>query len=155
MAGSRSRTVLVLVAAGVVAAIGVALLVVGMGAVRSASDARERADALDRDRRSVVARTRAVETEADAPISRTERVTSSVSDILEAGDSVAEKSAATSSVLEQAVILANDGNLGAAREIYAGEAATSVRELNDELAKARAALAAAQQAVAELNGPMP
>ena len=82
-------------------------------------------------------------------------MTSSVSDILEAGDVVIEKSAATSAVLARAVGLANDGNLGAARGLYSGEAASSVRELNDELAKARAALATAQQAVAELTGPTP
>jgi len=147
--------VLVLVAAGVVAGIGIALLVVGMLAFGTAADARDRADALDRGRRAVVARTRVAEAEADAPIGRTEKVTSSVADILEAGDSVAEKSAATSSILERAVILANEGNLGAARGLYSGEAAASVRELNDELAKARAALAAAQLAVAELTGPTP
>jgi hypothetical protein len=146
---------LVLVAAGVAAAIGVALIASGLFAFGDASDARDRADALQRERRVIVARTHIAERDADAPIGRTEKVTSSMSDILEASDAVAEKSAGTSDVLGRAVDLANGGNPGAARGLYSGEAATSVRELNAELAKTQAALAVAQQAVAELVGPTP
>jgi hypothetical protein len=53
------------------------------------------------------------------------------------------------------VDLANDGNLGAARRLYSGEAATTVQQLNDELAAARATQATAQQAVAELTALSP
>jgi hypothetical protein len=154
-AGSHSRTVLVLLAAGVVAAVGVALLVAGLLAFGAASDTRDRADALQRDRADIVERTRVAERGADEPIGRTEKVTTSVSDTLEAGDTVVEKSAAASAVLQRAVALANDGDLGAARGLYSGEAAVSVRELNEQLAKARAALATAQQAVADLTAPTP
>lgn len=146
---------MLLVAAGVIAGVGVVLFIAGVQAFGNASDARSRADASDRARESVVKRTRVADRDADAPIGRTEKVASSVSDILDAGDTVIEKSAAASAVLQRAVELANNGNLDAARGLYSGEAADSVRELNDELAKARAALATAQQAVAELTAPAP
>ncbi len=144
-----------LVATGVVVAVGVMLLIAGVLAYGAASDTGDKADALARDRAGIVSRTRVAEQGADEPIDRTEKVTTSVSDIIEAGDTMVAKSAATSAVLQRAVALANDGNLEAARNLYSGEALTSIRDLNDQLAKARAALATAQQAVAELTGPTP
>jgi hypothetical protein len=58
-------------------------------------------------------------------------------------------------VLSRAVGLANRGNLAAARDLYRGEAATAVQDVQAQLARARAAQAAAQHAVDDLVGTPP
>lgn len=153
-AGARAGKVVGAIAA-VVAIIGVALLVLGVMRFGDASETRDRATTLRRHRHAAVARTATIERGSDSPIDQAETVASSVSDIVDAGDTVITQSDATSDVLGRAVDLANKGNLSAAQNLFAGEAATSVRELEAELAKARAALAAAQRAVAELTSPSP
>jgi hypothetical protein len=153
-AGTRAGAILWIVAA-VVAIAGAVLLVVGLGKLSDASSTRDDAARLRREARAATVRTERIERGADSPITQAEAVASSVSAIVDAGDTVVQQSASTSDVLGRAVDLANDGNLSAARNLYGGEAATSVRDLEAELARARAALAAAQQAVAELVGPNP
>ena len=153
-AGNPVSRVLWAVAA-VLAVAGITLLVTGMARFGDATNTRDRADRARRDAVGAAARTEAIERGANSPISQAETVASSVSDIVEAGDTLITHSASTSDVLSRAVGLANDGNVDAARGIYRGEAAASVRGLEAELATARAALATAQQAVAELVGPPP
>jgi hypothetical protein len=151
--GRRSRVgtvvgALLLVA---VAAVGVALL---MGGFRSLSDAdttRARVDELRRERRALIERTEAAEQVTDAPIGGAERVANSVASVVEATDAVIVESGATNQLLSQAVRQANAGNRAAANRIYDGEAAASVRRLQEALARADSALAAAQQAATDLD----
>ncbi|MGZ4689675.1 MAG: hypothetical protein ACXVKA_00490 [Acidimicrobiia bacterium] len=154
-AGAPLRNALTWVAAGLGAIIGVALLIIGVSAFADASDTRARADEQRRERPALVAETRAEEREGDAPIGRAEKVTTAVSASVEAADSVGSKSQETTDLLSRAVRIANDGNLNGARDLYAGEGATSVRQLDDELARAQAAIAAARQAVADLHERAP
>ena len=100
-------------------------------------------------------RTRDAAVATDAPIGKAEKVATSVSEMMEVGDAVIDKSDAAGDLLDRAVDLANDGNLGAARRLYSGDAATSVQQVSDELAKARATQTTAQQAVAELTALTP
>jgi hypothetical protein len=153
-AGTRTGLML-LVAAAVVAVAGAVLLVVGLLGLSEASDTRDRAAAAHRAATADARRTEGIERGSDSPITKAETVASSVSDIVDAGDEVIGKSAATSDVLSRAVGLANDGDVNAARNLYRGEASTAVQQLQAELARARAAQAAAQQAVDDLLGTQP
>jgi hypothetical protein len=153
-AGTRTGLMLLVVAA-VVAVAGVVLLAVGLLGLSEASDNRDRAAAAHRAATADAARTERIERGSDSPITKAETVASSVSDIVDAGDEVIGKSAATSDVLSRAVGLANGGNVQAARSLYRGEGATAVQQLQAELARARAAQAAAQQAVDDLLGTQP
>jgi hypothetical protein len=153
-AGTRAGTMLLVVAA-VVAVGGVVLLVVGLLGIRDADDTRDRATAVRLDARTTTARTQQIEGGSDSPITKAETVATSVADIVDAGDTVIERSQAASDVLGRAVDLANDGNISAARGLYGGEAVGSVQQAQAELARAQAAQAAAQQAVDALLGAQP
>jgi hypothetical protein len=153
-AGTRTGTMLVVVAA-VVAVAGVALLVVGLLGASRASDTRDRAASVRHRALATTVRTRDVERGSDSPITKAETVASSVSDIVDAGDTVIRKAQSTTDVLSRAVDLANGGNLGAARNVYRGEGATAVQDVQAELARARTAQAAAQEAVDDLLGTHP
>lgn len=141
---------IVLAAAG-----GIALLIVGLVAFGRADDARAQVTRLDRDRRSLEVRTATAERDVDAPINDAERVAKSVTTIVEASDTVLTQSTETNGLLDQAVRLANNGRRGAANEILTGEAAASVRRLNDTLTQAQAALTAAQLAAIKLDTGTP
>ena len=91
----------------------------------------------------------------DAPINDAERVAKSVTTIVEASDTVLTQSTETNGLLDQAVRLANNGRRGAANELLTGEAAASVRRLNDTLTQAQAALAAAQRSAIDLDAGTP
>src|SRR4051794_15748100 len=153
-AGSRTGTMLLVVAA-VVAVAGAVLLVVGVVGATHASETRSRAADLRREATATAARTRSVERGSNSPITKAETVASSVSDIVDAGDTVIGKARSTTDVLSRAVDLANRGDVGAARNVYRGEAATAVQDVQAELERARAAQAAAQQAVDDLLGTHP
>jgi hypothetical protein len=153
-AGTRTGLML-FVAAAVVAVAGAVLLVVGLLGMSEASETRDRAAAVRRDGAMAAARTLRIERGSDSPITKAESVAAAVSDIVEAGDTVIGKAQSTSDVLGRAVDLANSGNIGGATNLYRGEAATAVRDVQAELAKARAAQAAAQQAVDELLETQP
>jgi hypothetical protein len=150
-AGTRAGKTLLVVAA-VVAVASAVLLVVGLLGSSHASGTRERAAAVRRQAAATAARTRRVERGSNSPITKAETVASSVSAIVDAGDSVIGKAQSTTDVLSRAVGLANRGDVGAARAVYRGEAATAVRDVQAELTRARAAQAAAQRAVDELLG---
>jgi hypothetical protein len=134
---------------------GIALLIVGLLAFGRADDARAQAAKLGQDRRALEARTATAERDVDAPINDAERVAKSVTTIVEASDTVLTQSTETNGLLDQAVRLANNGRRGAADEILSGEAAASVRRLNDTLTEAQAALAAAQLAAIDLDTGTP
>jgi hypothetical protein len=153
-AGTRAGTMLLVVAA-VVAVAGVVLLVVGLAGSRSAADTRDRAAALRLDARTAEARTHRIEGGSDSPITKAETVAVSVAEIVDAGDTVIERSEAASDVLGRAVDLANNGNVTASRNLYRGEGTTSVQQAQAELARAQAAQAAAQQAVDALLAMQP
>jgi hypothetical protein len=153
-AGTRTGLML-FVAAAVVAVAGAVLLVVGLLGLGEAADTRDRATAVRRDAATAAAHTLRIERGSDSPITKAESVAAAVSDIVEAGDTVIGKAQSTSDVLGRAVDLANSGNIGAATNLYRGEAATAVRDVQAELARARAAQAAAQQAVDELLETQP
>jgi hypothetical protein len=140
--------VVLILAAG---AAGVALLLDGKAAADRAEASRDRAADLERQRRALIARTGAAESITDAPISRAERVANSVGTVVEATDAVIVESGATNQHLSTAVRLANAGDRAGADRIYGGEAAASVRRLQEALTRADAALRAAQQASAELD----
>jgi hypothetical protein len=133
----------------------VALLIVGVLAFGQADDARETTADLRRTRAVLETQTAAAEQAADAPIGGAERVANSVATIVEVSGTVILESATTNRLLGEAVGLANRGNRAAGNRIYEGEAAASVRRLNEDLARARASLAAAQQAANELNAGAP
>jgi hypothetical protein len=153
-AGTRAGTMLLVVAA-VVAVAGVVLLVVGLLGIRDAADTRDRATAVRLDARTTAARTQRIEGGSDSPITKAETVATSVADIVDAGDTVIERSQAASDVLGRAVDLANGGNIAGARGVYGGEAVGSVQQAQTELARAQAAQAAAQQAADALLGGQP
>jgi hypothetical protein len=129
---------------------GVALLVVGMVAFGRADDTRAQTAKLRTQRRTLEARTARAERDVDAPINDAERVAKSVTTIVEASASVITQSTETNDVLDRAVGLANSGRRAESSQLLAGEGASSVQQLNDTLARAQAALAAAQQAAANL-----
>jgi hypothetical protein len=153
----RGRSTRLLVVAFIVIAViaGLVLLVAGSRASDRASTTRDRVAVLRRERRALVARTAAAERDVDSPIGDAERVAKSVTTIVSASDTVIKESAATNQVLSQAVRLANRGRRDAANQIYEGQAADSVRSLQAALARAEAALAAAQQSTAALSAEKP
>lgn len=153
-AGTRAG-VIVVIAAAVIAIAGVTLLVVGLLGAQSASDTRDRATRVRREAATAAARTHELELGSSSPITKAETVASSVADIVDAGDTVVDKSQSTAEVLSRAVDLANTGRVDAARSVYRGEGATAVQDLQAQLAKARAAQAAAQHAVDDLLGTRP
>ena len=153
-AGTRTGLML-FVAAAVVAVAGGVLLLVGLLGLSEASETRDRATAVRREAAVATGRTVRIERGSDSPITEAESVAVAVSDIVEAGDTVIGKAQSTSDVLGRAVDLANSGNIGAATNLYRGEAATAVQDVQAELANARAAQAAAQQAVDELLETQP
>jgi hypothetical protein len=150
-AGTRTGTALLLVAA-VVAVAGAVLLVVGLLGTSHASETRDRAARLRRQAAGIAVHTRRIERGSDSPITKAETVATSVSEIVDAGDTVIGKAQSTTGVLSRAVDLANRGDVSAARGVYRGAAATAVQEVQAELARARAAQAAAQRAVDDLLG---
>jgi hypothetical protein len=149
--GTRTGTALLVVAA-VVAVAGAVLLVVGLLGTSHASETRGRAADLRRRAAGIAVHTRRVERGSDSPITKAETVVSSVSEIVDAGDTVIGKAQSTTDVLSRAVGLANRGDVSAAKGVYRGEAASAVQEVQAELARARAARAAAQRAVDDLLG---
>jgi hypothetical protein len=147
----RWPAVLAAVLVVAVAALGVALLLQGRESFDRASESRDRADAYRRHRRTLIARTEQAEQVTDAPISGAERVANSVGTVVEATDAVIIESGATNQLLSDAVQRANAGDRGGADRIYDGEAAASVRRLQESLTRAQAALRAAEQAAADLD----
>jgi hypothetical protein len=148
-AGTRTGTMLLVVAA-VVAVAGAVLLVVGLLGTSRANETRDRAADARHEATATAVRTRRIERGSDSPITKAETVASSVSDIVDAGDTVIGKAQSTTDILTRAVDLANRGDVSAARNVYRGEAATAVQDVQAELVRARAAQAAAQQAVDDL-----
>jgi hypothetical protein len=141
----RGRVAVVAALILLVAAVGIALLVVGLQDLGRADDARDRAAQLRRQRAALVARTDAAEKVTDEPIGGAERVANSVASVVEASDGVIVESAATNQLLSQAVRLANSGRRDEANSLYDGDAAASVRRLEAALARAQTAHDAAQQ----------
>jgi hypothetical protein len=150
-APGRARAVTIAVLLLVVAGAGIALLVLGLQDLEQAEDARASAERVRQHRAALVVRTRAAEDVTDAPISGAERVANSVGSVVEATDGVIVESGAANQLLSEAVRLANSGRREEASDLYEGEAAASVRRLEEALARAQAALTAAQQSSAALD----
>jgi hypothetical protein len=148
---SRAGTIVAALLLVAVAAVGIALLVGGLRSLSDADTTRARVDELRRERRALIQRTEAAEQVTDAPIGGAERVANSVASVVEATDAVILESGDTNQLLSQAVRQANAGNRSAANRIYEGEAAASVRRLQEALARADAALTTAQQAASDLD----
>jgi hypothetical protein len=149
--GRRVGTTVAALLLVAVAAVGVALLVGGLRSLSDADKTRARVAELRRERHELIQRTGAAEAVTDAPIGGAERVANSVASVVEATDAVILESGDTNQLLSQAVRQANAGDRTAANRIYDGEAAESVRRLQEALARADSALAAAQQAAADLE----
>jgi hypothetical protein len=152
---ARRTRAFVIALSALAAAGGIALLIVGLLAFGRADDTRARAATLREERRALEARTAAAERDVDAPINDAERVAKSVTTIVEASDTVITQSTETNTVLDRAVRLANNGRRDAANQVLAGEASASVQRLKDTLARAQAALAAAQLAAIDLDTATP
>jgi hypothetical protein len=118
---------------------------------RAATARRQRNQAVAA-RRAVDARTERTSHVADGPIGAADRVQISLSKIFGASGSVIDDANSTDDALARAVDLANRGNLGAARDLYGGEAAADVQKLRVVLDQARTTLAVAQAAVVALAG---
>jgi hypothetical protein len=155
MTPRRRGRVVVYLLSTLAVVVGAVLLVVGVRASDHAESSRDRAAVARRQRTAVLARTRLAERDVDSPISDAERVAKSVTTIVSSADAVIVESADTNRQLGQAVALVNRGQRAQANAIYDGEAAASVQKLQDGLAQARAALAAAQAATTDLEHGSP